>query len=621
MRFSPTGDRRRIVALVALGCVAVGSAAGLATGLVSCAPAASPQARPLSTAEAQRLATMRMTNFQQARVGVHATIGDPGAEVRLIGRVDWSRALAYLSVSGPGAGERRGLLQAAPGVLATRPADTAPDDVTPTGTGAVGTVRPADGSAPGTPTGNAVSTAPPDVPPADGWRIERFTASGPDTGPVESFLALLFAIAHDRADAADLIERSESRWLGRDRAGGATVDVLLGPAVPPQPKPTGADAPSTAAAPGTGTAAPAGTAPPAGTAAPSGTARSAPPPAAAPSGTPGTSAGPSGTAAPRAGTPTPGGSPGGAPAGDGSASAGVDASRTGGAATTGPAGGPTSARPAETSLAAMGGAVRYWLDGDARLHRFEALLAGNRPVNAHLDRADDAGITAIDALGGRPVEPRAVTAEEADLLSRMRQRNRALGGGKVTFALPTVPTANLRGTGLVDWRNTVAYVAVGDLDKPGETALIRADRTGPAIRVAPQQVTADRQPPVPPPTDRGWTHVDWRQRGDAQGALDVDVLLTELLALGTGARDDVAALRRSAIRLRTDRIDDTAVTVFEIGRPGQAGAARPGQGRLRYWVDSSGALRRLELRTRTGAFAQLDVDPGRVAYVRPVPRA
>ncbi|WP_407567083.1 hypothetical protein [Polymorphospora sp. A560] len=577
MRFSPTGDRRRIVALVALGCIAIGSAAGLATGLVSCAPTAQPQARPLSTAEAQRLATMRMTNFQQARVGVRATIGDPGAEVRLIGRVDWSRALAYLSVSGPGAGERRGLLQAMPGVLATRSADTAPDGTAPpAGTGAVGTVGPT-GTA-----GSSVAAAPPDVPPTDGWRVERFTASGPEAGPVESFLALLFAIAHDRADAADLIEHSEARWLGRDRAGGATVDVLLGPAVPPQPRATP-----------TATASPATTRPPT-------------PPAAGPS-----AAGPS---------PTGATAPAGSRTADGSASAGADASRTAGAATTDPAAGPASARPAETSLAAMGGAVRYWLDGDARLHRFEALLAGNQPVNAHLDRADSAGITAIDALGGRPVEPRAVTAEEADLLSRMRQRNRALGGGKVTFTLPTMPIANLRGTGLVDWRNTVAYVAVGDLDKPGETALIRADRTGPAIRVAPQRVTADRQPPVPPPTDRSWTHVDWRQRGDAQGALDVDLLITELLALGTGARDDVAALRRSAIRLRDDRVDGTAVTVFEVGRPGQPGA-RPGQGRLRYWVDSSGALRRLELRTRTGAFAQLDVDPGRVAYVRPVPRA
>ena len=40
---------------------------------------------------------------------------------------------------------------------------------------------------------------------------------------------------------------------------------------------------------------------------------------------------------------------------------------------------------------------------------------------------------------------------------------------------------------------------------------------------------------------------------------------------------------------------------------------------MRYWVDRSGLLRRLELRTRTGAFAQLDLVPGPVPDLPAVP--
>jgi len=35
----------------------------------------------------------------------------------------------------------------------------------------------------------------------------------------------------------------------------------------------------------------------------------------------------------------------------------------------------------------------------------------------------------------------------------------------------------------------------------------------------------------------------------------------------------------------------------------------PGSGRLRYWLDGDGLLRRIEVRTREGAFGWLDVTP------------
>jgi hypothetical protein len=53
------------------------------------------------------------------------------------------------------------------------------------------------------------------------------------------------------------------------------------------------------------------------------------------------------------------------------------------------------------------------------------------------------------------------------------------------------------------------------------------------------------------------------------------------------------------------------VTVYEILKPAERGIQR-GHARFRYWVDEEGGLRRVELRTRAGSFAQLDIAPGDV---------
>jgi hypothetical protein len=107
----------------------------------------------------------------------------------------------------------------------------------------------------------------------------------------------------------------------------------------------------------------------------------------------------------------------------------------------------------------------------------------------------------------------------------------------------------------------------------------------------------------------------WAQH-DAEGASDLDILLSAVLtAMGGG---NPAQLRVRASWLRTDVLAGIPVTVYELRSPAEAGTA-PGQGLLRYWVDESGVLRRIEVRTGDRAFGCLDLTPGPVpALTKPV---
>jgi hypothetical protein len=277
-----------------------------------------------------------------------------------------------------------------------------------------------------------------------------------------------------------------------------------------------------------------------------------------------------------------------------------------------PAGPPAPGRAPVTSLAAMGGAVQYWLDRDARVHRLEALLATDTPVRVDLDRADRTAPAVLDVLGGATLHPRPVTDAEAETLARLRQRNLAAGGGEVRLTLPAEDGGMTRAAGWLDWRRTVAYLAVAE---PAGHRLVRADGSGVATRS--QRPARTGPPPLPAPQDGGWKHTPWEGRGDERGGYDLDLLLNEALSLSGWERDDVGVLRETAVWLRADELRGTPVAVYEIPRPieVEAGVAA-GEARLRYWVDTdTGVLRRLEIRTRSGGFGQLDLRPGPVPIV------
>jgi hypothetical protein len=285
-----------------------------------------------------------------------------------------------------------------------------------------------------------------------------------------------------------------------------------------------------------------------------------------------------------------------------------------------PPGPPAPGRALPESLAAMGGAVQYWLDDQARLHRLEALLAADTPVRVDLARDDQTAPAVLDLLGGARVDPRSVTNQQGDALSQLRQRNRAAGGGEVTLTVPTEDGGTITGAGWLDWQRTIAYLATsersseasdavgGTVDRPAGTGLLWADGTGIATRTG--EPAEDGRPPLPVPEDGGWERSPWEGRGDDQGGYDLDLLLNEALSLSDWNRDDLEQLRETAVWLRGDELAGSPVTVYEIPRSIESEVA-PGEARLRYWVDDdAGVLRRLEIRTRSGGFGQLDLNPG-----------
>ncbi|MFF3868582.1 hypothetical protein [Micromonospora sp. NPDC001898] len=480
--------------MVTLGAIAVASAAGLAAGLLTWAPAAPEPARPLTPAEAERLAAVRVTNHRDVRSGLRITIGTAAARTDVVGWVDWSRPLAYVDVGGPGAGRGRGLVQATPGLLMARP----------------------------DPTAVPAPAAPPMVPPVDGWRV----ADGSAARPLRPTLDLLFALAAPRAEPAGAIPAGTARWLARAEAGRQPVDVLQAPL----PDDAGRQGPQDA-------------------------------PTASPLR--------SDTAGRPAGWPGP--------------------------AVSLPA---AAARPAGTAL--LDGAARWWLDRDARLHRLEGRLPGGVPVTVELQRANRPVLWPVAALGGRAGLPRALTEPEEDRFARVAARMRAAGGAAATLTAPVAPGVTLRGAGWISWTERAAYLSVGTRDAPAGRTLRRYDAAG--VWSTPYAGDVLVAPPVPPPR-AGPT---W-ERG-RPGADDVDVLLATALRVGSATRPP-----RPATRIRGDRLADRTVDVIEVDTR---------HGRLRYWIDKKGLLRRLELRTRLGTYAQLDLVPGRVpALPSPVPPA
>ncbi|WBB67371.1 hypothetical protein [Micromonospora sp. WMMD812] len=246
------------------------------------------------------------------------------------------------------------------------------------------------------------------------------------------------------------------------------------------------------------------------------------------------------------------------------------------------AGAPTTGGPDEQP--------RYWVDQDARLHRLTARLPGAGPVTVTLNRTDRPTLRPVDALGGRQPLPRGLTAAERARLDGLRARLVARGGATVTLTAPAGRETNLRGAGWLSWTGRSAYLAVADLGVPERRTLLRRDAGGwsRAEVAATGDPEKPERPPLPPPAGAAWRA---GRAGPGELTALVDAALTAARTAPTGAVQ----------RLREDTLGGRTVDVVELRSAGN---------RVRYWVDRAGLLRRVELQTRAGAWAQLEVSPG-----------
>jgi hypothetical protein len=503
------------MALTALGALLFG---GILTmnGLVACSPrtqAAAADTRPVNSAEAARLAGVRLVDYRTGHVGVRVTIGSGANAVHFTGWVDWRRPLIYLNSLGQSPGPADGLLQAIPGVVAVRPGRYIP-------------------AASAHPSAAAIDPfpAPPVQPPPTGWQIRPITPGS----PVDTMIALLFALRSPAADDPAQIAAIGTQFVDTDEIGGVPVDVLDGAAVPPA-KPAAESA-----------------------------------------------------------KPTPSM--------------------------------PSASSSAALPFAAHGGQVRYWVDAQSRLLRAEALVDPKTMLRIDFDRTDPVTPQAIELLGGAAITPAKPTAAQITALSLMRVHDYVAGGGAITVAMPLASNALLTAVGWIDWRDSVIYVAVHNNKGSGPDATLRADAAGvtqrgtfvdspasnspPASRPSTSPSTGIADPPLHP-SHTGWKRTSWIDREDAYGETDLDAILNELLALAAPVIDSPVALKPIASRLRTDTLGRTPVTVYEIRKPSEQ-ALKPGNGRLRYWLDKAGYLRRLELRTRNGSYGYVTINPGPV---------
>jgi len=179
-------------------------------------------------------------------------------------------------------------------------------------------------------------------------------------------------------------------------------------------------------------------------------------------------------------------------------------------------------------------------------------------------------LLALTACSTTP-DPRPLSIPEAERLALVRFSNYTTGVSAFTASVPS-PGGKLQLTGRVDFVN---HLGNADMSTDGRTDQFSRGLVQWNLRRLAFATT--------PSTD--WQVRDLQERGS-----ELDGALRLLVNLGADRPENAQLLLQSSARwLRSDKVGDTAVDVFE--GPKQQNAA---EARVRYWLDSDGKLRRLE---------------------------
>lgn len=177
-------------------------------------------------------------------------------------------------------------------------------------------------------------------------------------------------------------------------------------------------------------------------------------------------------------------------------------------------------------------------------------------------------------------DPRSLTIPEAERLALVRFTNYTTGVSAFTASVPS-PGGKLVLDGRVDFVNHLGYAGMrtDGRDDQSSQGLVQWNLGRMAFAMSPSTRAVD---PVPV--------LDWQVRDLQERGSELDGALRLLVNLGSDRPENAQLVLQSSARwLRSERIGDTTVDVFE--GPKQKDAA---QARLRYWLDQDGKLRRLE---------------------------
>lgn len=175
-------------------------AALLACGLLASMPGCgepAPEARAVTSDEADRLAVARFLNYQDGGRAVDIAVPTSSGRMTVSASVDFTEHVGYgvLRTKGSSAPGSQGLVQWTLKALALR-ADQRPPSTQPAS------------------------------PPMGGWQGRRLEAKG---SSLDTALLLVFSLASDRPENAQLLKQNGARWISTADVGGKKYDVFEGP--------------------------------------------------------------------------------------------------------------------------------------------------------------------------------------------------------------------------------------------------------------------------------------------------------------------------------------------------------------------------------------------------------